>query len=269
MVSTRAEFSVTDDLLSEATHSRLPTHGAIAVEKSGRIGPVVELTFGSIQFADQYQSVSVNGAFSSRLRTALETGQPFGSGLNDCAGAFPLGENNPITTDESAWDQWTLHAENIAKKRGLNAHLIASLLGAMVELQDNVYEHSNAPRTGLVAYAVTATSFEFVVADRGIGVLRTLRQNPVYAGLPDAGAALKEMVKEGVSRFPLEAGRGQGFSQLFRALVGHKAELRFRSGDHALTMIPTSDGINGATALAQVAQLEGLAISVFCRPEGS
>lgn len=269
MVPTRAEFSVADDLLREAAHSRLANHGTINVEKSGRIGPVIELAFGSIQFADQYHSVSVSGAFSHRLRSALQTGQPFGSGLNDCAGAFPLGEINPITSDGAAWDQWTLHAENIAKTKGLNAHLVASLIGAMVELQDNVYEHSNAPRTGLVAYAVTASSFEFVVADRGIGVLRTLRQNPVYAGLPDAGAALKEMVKEGVSRFPVEAGRGQGFNQLFRALVGHKAELRFRSGDHALSMIPTSDGINGATALAQVAQLEGLAISVFCRSEVS
>lgn len=269
MISARAEFSAVDDLLREATHSQLASHGTIIVEKSGRIGPVVELTFGSMQFANQYHSVSVSGAFSNNLRIALQTGQPFGSGFNDCAGAFPLGENNPITTDGAAWDQWTLHAENIAKTKGLNAHLIASLIGAMVELQDNVYEHSNAPQTGLVAYAVTATSFEFVVADRGIGVLRTLRQNPVYAALPDAGAALREMVKEGVSRFPVEAGRGQGFNQLFRALVGHKAELRFRSGDHALTMIPTSDGINGATALAQVAQLEGLAISVFCRAEAS
>lgn len=269
MVSSRAEFTVADDLLREAAHSRLATRGTILVEKSGRIGPVVELIHGSIQYADQYRSVSVSGAFSDNLRNALQTGQPFGSGFSDCVGAFPLGENNPITTDGAVWDQWTVHAENIAKTKGLNPNLIASLLGAMVELQDNVYEHSNAPRTGLVAYAATATSFEFVVADRGIGVLRTLRQNPVYAGLSDAGAALKEMIKEGVSRFPVEAGRGQGFNQLFRALVGQNAELRFRSGDHALTMRPTSDAMNGATALAQVAQLEGLTISVFYRAEGS
>jgi len=265
MVSTRAEFAVADDLLREAAHSRLATHGTISVEKSGRIGPVIELTFGSIQFADQYRSVSVSGAFSDNLRTALQTGQSFGSGFGDCVGAFPLSEHNPVTTAGSAWDQWTIHAENIAKSKGLNAQLIASLMGAMVELQDNVYEHSNAPQTGLVAYAATAASFELVVADRGIGVLRTLRQNPVYAGLPDVGAALKEMIKEGVSRFPMESGRGQGFNQLFRALVGHNVELRFRSGDHALTMRPTSDALHGATALAQVASLEGLTISVFYR----
>lgn len=267
MVSTHAEFSVADDLLREATLSRLATHGKISVEKSGRIGPVVELMLGSIQFADQYRSVSVSGAFFDDLRNALQTGQPFGSRFGNCVGAFPLGENNPITTDAALWDQWTIHAENIAKTKGLNPKLIASLLGAMIELQDNIYEHSNAPQTGLVAYAANTSSFEFVVADRGNGVLQTLRQNPAYASLPDAGAALKEMIKEGVSRFPVEAGRGQGFNQLFRALVGHNAELRFRSSDHALTMRPTSDAMYGASALAQVAQLQGLTISVIYRTD--
>ncbi len=269
MVATRAEFAVADDLLREATQSRLAAHGAISVEKSGRIGPVVELTLASIQFADQYRSVSMNGTFSDNLRGALQTGHSFGSGFSDCVGAFPLTESNPITADGPVWDQWTIHAENIAKANGLNAQLIASLMGAMIELQDNVYEHSNAPQTGLVAYAATATSFEFVVADRGVGVLQTLRQNPVYVGISDAGAALKEIIKEGVSRFPSESGRGQGFNQLFRALVGHNVELRFRSGDHALTMRPTSDALHGATALAQVAPLEGLTISVFYRTNGS
>src|SRR3546814_16884550 len=67
----------------------------------------------------------------------------------------------------------------------------SDLIGAMGEMQDNVYEHSGAAHTGLVAYAVTDCSFEFVVADRGMGVLETLRQNPDYEHLPDAGAALR------------------------------------------------------------------------------
>lgn len=166
------------------------------------------------------------------------------------------------------WDQWTLHAENVAKAKGLNGELVSALVGAMVEIQDNVYEHSGAPQTGVVVYAVTPSSFEFVVADRGVGVLQSLKQNPRYADTAHAGTALQEVIKDGVSRFPAESGRGQGFNQLFRALVGHNAELRFRSGDHALTMRPTSDALQGETVLAQVAPLNGLTISVFYRAHG-
>jgi len=265
MVSFQADFSVADDLLREATSARLIKHGPVVVQRSGRIGPLVELALASLQFEGQYQAVSVNSAFATSLAHAFRTRQPFGSGYGDTAGAFPLDISNPITSADSLWDHWTVHAENIAKAKGHNAHLIASLMGAMVEIQDNVYEHSGAPQTGLVAYAVTASSFEFVVADRGVGVLQTLRQNPRYGAVSDAGVALQEVIKDGVSRFPSEMGRGQGFHQLFRALVGHNAELRFRSGDHALTMRPTHDALHGETILAQVAPLDGLTVSVFCR----
>lgn len=269
MVTTRADFTAADDMLREASRERLAGHGSISIERSGRIGPVVELTLASLQFADQYRLVTIQGGFASDLCGALLSRQPFGSGYRDVVGAFPLGADNPVTNATAMWDQWTVHAENIAKSKGLNAHVIASLMGAMGEIQDNVYEHSGAPQTGLVAYAVTPNSFEFVVADRGVGVLQTLRQNPRYADIPDAGAALEEVIKDGVSRFPSETGRGQGFNQLFRALVGQNAELRFRSGDHALTMRPTSDALHGETVLAQVAALHGFAVSVFYRANGT
>ena len=259
----RADFDSSDDILQEATHAKLTNYGPIVLERSGRIGPIVELAFASLEFAEQYRLVEINGGFSSNLCRTLQTGKSFGGGFNEIAGAFPLGAANPITTGDVQWDQWTIHAENIAKTKGYNAQLVASLMGAMVELQDNVYEHSGMPETGLVAYAVTNKSFEFVVADRGVGVLQTLRQNSRYSHIADSGAALQEIIKDDVSRFPSETGRGRGFSQLFRALVGHNAELRFRSGDHALTMRPTTDALYGETTLAQVPTLKGLAISVF------
>lgn len=265
MASIRADFSVADDILQEASSLRLIEHGPLAIDRSGRIGPLVELAMATIQWGEQYRMVTINSGFSDDLSKAIGNRQPFGSGFNDCVGAFPLGADNPIIAAPMLWDQWTLHAENIAKSKGLNSQLIAALMGAMVEIQDNIYEHSGAPETGLVAYAVTAESFEFVVADRGVGVLRTLQENPRYADLPDAGVALQEMIKDGVSRFPSETGHGRGFSQLFRALVGQNAELRFRSGDHSLTMRPTEDPLHGRTILAQVAPLDGLAISVFYR----
>ncbi len=264
MASILAEFAAADDLLREAARGRLAGHGSIVIGKSGRIGPSVEIALASLSYADQYSAVSINSSFARSLFRALKTRVPFGSGYNDCAGAFPLSAINPVIAAGTGWDQWTTHAENAAKGQGLSANLVSGLLGALVEIQDNVYEHSNAPDTGVVAYATTSNSFEFVVADQGIGVLSSLRQNPNYSSVSDAGAALRLAITNGVSRFSSESGRGQGFNQLFRALVGHNAELRFRSGDHALTLRPGSNSAEGASVLAQVAPLNGLSIAVHC-----
>ena len=264
MATVLADFAVADDLLREASQGRLAGHASIVLQKSGRIGPLVEIALAATSHPDQYRGVSVNSPFAARLNQALQTRIPFGSGYSDCAGAFPLSATNPVNLTGTEWDQWTTHAENIAKTKGVNTHLAAGLIGALIEIQDNVYEHSGAPETGVVAYATTVSSFEFVVADRGIGVLSSLRQNPNYAGVAHAGEALELAITDGVSRFPAETGHGQGFNQLFRALVGHNAELRFRSGDHALTLRPGRDFANGASVLAQVAPMAGISISVFC-----
>ena len=264
MTPIRADFAAADDLLREASQGRLAARPSFILEKSGRIGPLVEIALAAILHGDQYRGISVNSLFATGLRQSLLTRCPFGAAYNDCAGAFPLGLVNPVTATGTEWDQWTTHAENIARVRGLRSNLVAGLMGALIEIQDNVYEHSGAPDTGIVAYAVTPTSFEFVVADRGMGVLSSLRQNPSYAHVSDAGAALELAVTDGVSRFPAETGHGQGFNQLFRALVGHNAELRFRSGDHSLTLRPGADFAEGTSILAQVAPLAGLTISVFC-----
>lgn len=258
------DFSVADDLLREAIRGRLVGHSAIALQASGRIGPLVEIVLAEMAHGKQYSGVSFDSPFARSLSVALGQHTHFGSGYTDTAGAFPLGLVNPVTTDTPDWDLWTKHAENIAMSHGFNRHLIAGLLGALVELQDNIYEHSDAPDTGVVAYAVSATSFEFVVADRGVGVLQSLRRNPRFEAVVDSGRAIELAITEGVSRFPEECGRGQGFNQLFRALVGHNAELRFRSDDHALTLRPGSAAGSAASILTQVAPLGGFAISVYC-----
>jgi hypothetical protein len=264
METFRADFSVADDMLQEAVHSRLAGRGQIIIEKSGRIGPIVEIALAARRLSDQYRSVRIKGAFAEKLHRSMITGVPFGNGYADIAGAFPLPLENPVTRCE-VWNQWTLHVNNIARTKGFDAHLISLLIGALLEIQDNVYEHSCAPETGLVAYAVTENSLEFVVADGGVGVLNTLRQNPDYARISDSGSALQEVIKGGVSRFPSESGRGQGYNQLFRAMVGQNAEIRFRSGDHVLTLKPSDEALRGTTTVAQTAELDGLTVSVICR----
>jgi anti-sigma regulatory factor (Ser/Thr protein kinase) len=264
MPAVATDFSIADDLLLEATHGRLGSHAVVALKGVGRIGPFVEIAMASIFHPQQYRRISFEASFARSLSSALERRAPFGSGYMDMAGAFPLGLINPVTAEAPDWDLWTKHAENVALSCGLNRNLVAGLLGALVELQDNIYEHSGAPDSGVVAYAVTPASFEFVVADRGMGVLKSLRSNPQFAAVTDSGRAIELAIADGVSRFPAETGRGQGFNQLFRALVGHNAEVRFRSGDHALTLRPGKSASSAASTLAQVAPLRGFSISVFC-----
>lgn len=265
MGSFRADFATSDDILLEATNGRLSGHGPLTVKDSGRIGPIVEMSLAAIQHPGQYGAIFFEGEFAPKLQSALETGRPFGGDFRARAGTFPFDLNNPVTADDLRWSQWCLHIENVAKLSGFDAELVAGLMGAMEEMQDNIYAHSGAPDTGLAAFAVSPTAFELVVADRGVGVLNTLRQNPAYAHLTDSGAALQKAIEPGVSRFPAEEGRGRGFTQMYRALVRDRTEIRFRSGDHSLTLRLGSDPMHGEFALAQAAPLTGFTISMVCR----
>lgn len=137
------------------------------------------------------------------------------------------------------------------------------LVAAMAELQDNIHEHSEAPGTGILAFRAARCVFEFVAADRGIGVLRSLRRSRKYATLPDHGRALELAVVDGTSRFENESGHGHGFRPLFLGLMNLYGSLRLRSGDYALLM----DGTSPGPSTAQVAQkpfIHGFFASVSC-----
>jgi anti-sigma regulatory factor (Ser/Thr protein kinase) len=83
-------------------------------------------------------------------------------------------------------------------------------MGAFGELQDNVFEHSGRPESGVVAYAANNDAFEFVVADAGRGVLARLRENPEFSLLADSGAALRVAASDGASRHARSTGHGYG-----------------------------------------------------------
>src|SRR5207249_4910187 len=84
------------------------------------------------------------------------------------------------------------------------------LVGAMEELENNIHEHCNAAGTGLLAFRAARGIFEFVVADLGIGILRSLRSGPQYSALSDHGKALESALTDGISRFGADSGRGHG-----------------------------------------------------------
>lgn len=140
----------------------------------------------------------------------------------------------------------------------------ALLIAALGELIGNILDHSQAEETGIAAFSVRPLMFEFVVADLGIGVLNSLHQSHDYSMRGDEGEALAAMIETGVSRHGASTGHGNGFRPVFERLADMHSHLRFRSGDHALTL----DGRFGDRVGRQISQrprLCGFLAAVSCK----
>jgi hypothetical protein len=133
----------------------------------------------------------------------------------------------------------------------------------MEELENNIHEHSEAAATGVLAFRAALGVFEFVAADRGIGVLASLRKAQTYSVLTDHGRALQTALSDGASRFE-GSRRGHGFRPIFLGLMNLQGSLRFRSGDHALLMDGTSPSLS-ISRLAQKPSYDGFFVSVHCQ----
>jgi hypothetical protein len=147
---------------------------------------------------------------------------------------------------------------------GLPGSTPGQLVAAMEELENNIHEHSEAPDTGILAFRATPAVFEFVAADRGIGILRSLQRCSIFADLDDHGRAIQAAISDGTSRFGSDSRRGYGFRPIFLGLANLQGSLRFRSGDHALLIDGTSPDLKTAQ-LAQKPMLDGFLASVQCQ----
>jgi hypothetical protein len=259
------DFAGADDLLWAAQTGELARMGPVRVARSGRIGPLVEILVARCEAPDLFATVTLQAPFAIALDDAIGRNQVTGTNFRSRAGAFPLRRYQPEGDGADLWALWASRAEQAAVVAGFPKPLAAAVIGAMGELQDNVFRHSERPDTGLVVYAATDGAFEIVVSDAGIGVLASLRTSPDYVYLQDAGEALKVAVEDGNSRFGRASGNGFGMGQMFRALANHDGELRFRSGDHSLAVRGHSPTLQGCVELGHKAQLIGLTISVLCR----
>jgi hypothetical protein len=260
-----ATFEAADDMLWQAHIGRLQQLLPLTLARSGLVGPLVEIAIARISRPNEYRGLVVEPPIFHEIEGALTLGTITGAGVRDRAGVFPLSRFDPSAcAANTLWDQWAKHAENAAVASGLPRSLAVSLIGALGELQDNVFEHSGCPITGLVAYGARNGAFEFVVADAGRGVLASLRENSEFSHLADSGTALRIAASDGASRYARSTGHGYGISQVFRALANNAAELRFRSGDHALRLWGDSPSLTGQVELTQKAWLDGLTITVRC-----
>jgi hypothetical protein len=262
------DFETLDDLSLAFQRGKIPANRQIAIRKFTGLGPLVE--FGLDRVGDNGRFSKIRAAASRELQTLMsvvEGRQPVGGKDTSQIGFFPTLKSAEDQFNDDRWLEWKYHTQRSAEKAGLTKKAAQGIVGAIDELSSNIYEHSGHAETGIVAYRTSSSAFEFVIADRGIGVLRSLRNSPQFAKVADSGEALRLALRSGYSRFGINVGRGFGFRTLFSTLAGMNGFLRFRSGNYALTLEGKAARLETAR-IVQKADFRGFSISVLCRKAG-
>lgn len=258
------DFRTLDDIAFAAERGRLDEQ-VPPDRKAQDIGPILEL----------FQLAEGKSLTSPRFARWLDLDclRPFieriedGSRMWTCPRTRRIGfmrTTSEFSNDDTIWIRFCLIVQQTAQSVGFSKGLAGQLTAALRELHSNIYEHSQAYKTGLVAFQARQGRFEFLVADRGIGILNSLRVCPDYGRLNDHGKALRLALTEGISRHGSECGRGYGFRPILIGLANLHGALRFRSGDHALLI----DGQRPSLISAQVSQkptIQGFLVSVTCK----
>jgi len=205
-----------------------------------------------------------NGA--TAMISALQDGREWWLNSNDRRMGFVRAERSGPDADNRLVS-FLMNAQTAARDvAGLPGTAPRQLAAAMEELENNIHEHSDAADTGLLAFRAAAGVFEFVAADRGIGILSSLKRCTNYTAVADHGDALRTALTDGTSRFGTDSRRGYGFRPIFLGLANLRGSLRFRTGDHALIMNGTSPNL--ATAqLAQKPAIDGFFASIRCQTQ--
>jgi hypothetical protein len=128
---------------------------------------------------------------------------------------------------------------SLQKLGGFSTGFAKALAGVLVEMTDNVIQHSerapSSEQTGLAGYHVSSGFMCFAVIDIGQGILGSLSKSPAWKHLLTAEGALRAAVCEFASIRPDEP-NGDGFRTLFRKLADRNCRLRFRSDNAVLTI---------------------------------
>lgn len=259
-------FSCLDGIAFTAQRNRLnqlPTDFSVS---AGPLGPFIELMQLSvlgvlpepnkISWFQQEQMAGLYEAMKGRRRQDYNQ--------NRSMGFFCT--NRKWDSNDTDWMGFCLAAQKAATAANFPRPLPQQFAAALEELVTNVYEHSNAAESGIAVFRAGRDEFEFVVADRGVGTLTSLKSCSEYSHLTDHGQALRLALGEGVSRHGAAAKRGNGFRPIFVGLANLNGSLRFRSGDHSFSI----DGqkIRMPAKLAQKVFLPGFFTSVSCTLRG-
>ena len=253
-VSTEAlTFDVLDDLVLAHERGRAPP---VRLAPGACLGAIVELLLfsedhrGALPYRPSNETDAIQRAYETRRPVYLNGGM---------IGVVPTWRT-PYKNGDTHWDAFMLAMHKAMLAARFPSLFSRGLVGAMDEMQNNVHDHSDGIDSGLVTYRVNADRIEWVVADRGIGVLAGLKSG-AFPSLTDSGEALKVALTDGRSRFGIRKGRGYGFRELFKALSARHGSLRFRTGDQALTIAGKSPALSLAR-LQQRANVSGFCVTV-------
>jgi hypothetical protein len=138
--------------------------------------------------------------------------------------------------------------------------LATALTGGVAEMVDNAWLHSASDQPALLAYQVRNRRFAFSVADMGIGILRSLKQNPKYDWLQSSKEAIQFAVRPGVSS-RLDGG-GMGFTTMLKSMADIWGNARVRTGQASLLIDGTQEV--RTNNFIYLPHLPGLHVSVRC-----
>jgi hypothetical protein len=266
------DFALLDDILPLVGVSTATAAANIRAARPHALGPLVEYAYQVRGNPACMPSVDelADSTPSRELRRALGRGEfdrmEVSTSLHARGAEFHWIPPHADPFSAPAWVSFMRRLQNAAERAGFPRRVAAGLAGAFGEMADNAFLHSLSPLTALAGYLWTEGYFEYVVADSGQGVLASLRSCPDYAHLEDCGQALQVALTEGESRLGRSARRGQGFRQVFLSLSNLNGHLRFRSGDHALTIDGTSPALSRAHLNQLGLDFTGFLVSVVCHP---
>jgi len=171
----RLTFTAVDDLAFAAERGRLQGKPATSVFVPAEIGPLIELA--KLSANGPLPPVKANPWIVLDAYSAFYNAMTSGRNQWFCPDGHKLGFIRTTwdpAGDDTQWTAFLVEAQRIAEANGFPKMIAAQLMGAIGELQSNIYEHSEAARTGLIAFQATQRHFEFVVSDKGIGILASL-----------------------------------------------------------------------------------------------
>ena len=258
-------FDIVDDLTIAHARGKLPATGNGVYFSTPLIAPYIELFCSPANRQFGPNSSWLNPNTHRGMRFAVASAQSLWLDDLQRSGFMRTVFDPTRSDDDISRTQFLLAARRAAEASGLPKSSALSMAAALRELESNIIEHSENSGTGLLAFQSTTNEFEFVAADNGVGVLTTLRNAPEYSQLRDHGRALQLALQDGVSRHGHDPIHGNGFRDLFLGLSSLNADLRFRSGDHALTVSGWHPDLKSAR-LEQKSPFVGFLAAVRCRP---
>jgi anti-sigma regulatory factor (Ser/Thr protein kinase) len=259
-------FEVVDDLVGAYARGRLTGPPNVRYAATD-VCPLIELMMEASngRAGPLLQTGWLDSLTQMDLRTALASNQNIWLDDTRRRGFMRTTFDPRVEADDVQRNRFLIAARSAAETSGLVKQVAQSLAAALREMESNIHEHSRAAATGILAFQARPSLFEFVAADSGFGVLATLREDEEFADLTDHGLAMHAALQENVSRYGRTSGRGNGFRDLFLGLAHLNADLRFRSGDHALLISGPHPELKTAR-LAQKSPFKGFLAAVRCQP---